>query len=173
MWTVAKYAESIVDPDIIYDPAYYKIPYPMGDVPADRGVCTDVIIRTYRKLGIDLQKLVHEDMKSNFDKYPKKWGLKSPDTNIDHRRVANLMTFFKRAGGAKYIADDPKYYKPGDMVVWDLGHGVLHIGMVSTKKSDVDKNRYMIVHNIGYGQVLDDILFNYEIIGHYWYITKE
>ena len=151
-----------------YDPAYFRLDYPNGDVPADKGVCTDVIIRAYRKLGIDLQKEVHVDMKSNFEKYPKNWGLKQPDKNIDHRRVPNLMTFFTRHGTEKKISQDPKDYQSGDIVCWNLGGGTTHIGIVSRKKSQ-DGQRYLIIHNIGVGQVLEDCLFNYKIIGHYRY----
>ena len=151
-----------------YDPAYFRIDYPNGDVPSDKGVCTDVVIRAYRKMGIDLQKEVHEDMKANFSKYPKNWGLKSTDRNIDHRRVPNLMTFFSRHGTVKKISQDPKDYLPGDIVCWNLSGGITHIGVVSKKKSFFG-NRYMIVHNIGAGQVLEDCLFDYKIIGHYRY----
>jgi uncharacterized protein YijF (DUF1287 family) len=151
---------------VYYDPSYVQIAYPNGDVPANTGVCTDVIIRAYRKLGIDLQKKVHEDMKANFDKYPKKWGLKQPDKNIDHRRVPNLMVFFSKHGTVKKISQNPSDYQPGDIVCWDLnGKGLTHIGIVSGKKSE-DGKRYLIIHNIGAGQVLEDCLFNYTIIGH-------
>lgn len=153
---------------VTYDPTYRAIDYPNGDVPADKGVCTDVVIRAYRKLGIDLQKEVHEDMKSNFDKYPKNWGLSQPDKNIDHRRVPNLMTFFTRHGTVNEISDNPNDYKPGDIVCWNLGGGITHIGIVTRKKS-TDGQRYLIVHNIGDGQVLEDLLFSYKIIGHYRY----
>ena len=154
---------------VIYDPSYVQLDYPNGDVPADRGVCTDVVIRAYRKLGIDLQKEVHEDMKANFNKYPKNWGLSRPDKNIDHRRVPNLMVFFSRFGTVKKISQNPIDYQPGNIVCWDLnGHGLTHIGIVSRKKS-VDGKRYMIIHNIGGGQVLEDCLFSFKIIGHYAY----
>ncbi len=153
---------------VLYDPAYVRIPYPNGDVPSDRGVCTDVVIRAYRKLGIDLQKEVHEDMKAHFDKYPKKWGLSHPDKNIDHRRVPNLMTFFTRHGTVKTISTKPSDYQPGDIVCWNLGGSVTHIGIVVKKKSD-DGQRYLMVHNIGGGQVVEDCLFEYTIIGHYQY----
>jgi uncharacterized protein len=152
--------------NVRYDPAYVRLSYPNGDVPADRGVCTDVIIRAYRKLGIDLQKEVHEDMKANFGLYPKMWGLSRPDRNIDHRRVPNLMTFFSRHGVVKPISTRANDYKPGNIVTWDLGRGLTHIGIVSNKKS-ADGQRYLIVHNIGAGQVLEDCLFSYKIIGHY------
>ncbi len=151
-----------------YDPTYYVIKYPNGDVPSDKGVCTDVIIRAYRKLGIDLQKEVHFDMKVNFSKYPKNWGKTKPDKNIDHRRVPNLMVFFSRFGKIKPINQNAKDYLPGDIVCWDLGGGVKHIGIVVNIQSD-DKTRYQIVHNIGNGQVVEDCLFKYKIIGHYTY----
>jgi uncharacterized protein len=154
-----------------YDPAYFSIGYPNGDVPANKGVCTDVVIRAYRKLGIDLQKEVHEDMRANFSLYPKKWGLKKPDKNIDHRRVPNLMTFFTRYGTVLKTVQNPELYQPGDVVCWDLGGGVTHIGLVVKRKS-ADGKRRMIVHNIGAGQVLEDCLFSYSIIGHYRYEKK-
>ena len=151
-----------------YYPGYIRIAYPNGDVPANKGVCTDVIIRAYRKLGIDLQKEVHEDMVKNFHLYPKNWGLKKPDTNIDHRRVPNLMVYFKRFGMVKPITQNPNDYKPGDIVCWNLGGGITHIGIVVNKRT-TDGNRYLIVHNIGAGQVLEDCLFSFRIIGHYTY----
>ena len=154
--------------EVVYDPAYYKLPYPNGDVPKNRGVCTDVVIRAYRTMGLDLQKLVHEDMKANFSLYPKKYGLKRPDKNIDHRRVPNLMTFFTRHGQVKSITSEAKDYLPGDVVCWSLGRGLTHIGIVVNKKS-ADQKRHLIVHNIGAGQVLEDCLFEYKIIGHYRY----
>jgi len=153
---------------VVYDPSYFTIDYPNGDIPQGKGVCTDVVIRAYRKLGIDLQKEVHLDMKSNFDKYPKNWGLKKPDTNIDHRRVPNLMVFFSRFGTKKPITQNADDYQPGDIVCWNLGGSITHIGIVVNKKSVVG-NRFMVVHNIGGGQVLEDCLFNYTIIGHYNY----
>jgi len=151
-----------------YEPGYVRIAYPNGDVPANTGVCTDVVIRAYRKLGIDLQKEVHEDMKVHFEKYPKNWGLTKPDTNIDHRRVPNLMTFFSRYGMVKKKSSDAKDYAPGDIVCWNLGGGITHVGIVSNKKS-ADGQQYLIVHNIGSGQVLEDCLFRFTIIGHYQY----
>jgi hypothetical protein len=154
--------------NVVYDPKYYSISYPAGDVPSDKGVCTDVIIRAYRKLGIDLQKEVHEDMVANFDKYPKNWGLKSTDTNIDHRRVPNLMTFFTRRGNTKSISSNPEDYLPGDIVTWDLDRGIPHIGIVINKKSG-DNKRFLIVHNIGNGQEISDCLFKYKITGHFTY----
>ncbi len=151
-----------------YDPAYFSIEYPGGDVPANKGVCTDVVIRAYRKVGIDLQKEVHEDMENNFNKYPNIWGLKKPDTNIDHRRVPNLMKYFSRKGKIKEITDKPSAYTVGDIVCWNLSGSTTHIGIVVDRKSH-DGKRLMIVHNIGGGQVIEDVLFNYKIIGHYSY----
>lgn len=153
---------------VSYDPAYFTIPYPNGDVPADKGVCTDVVIRAYRKLGIDLQKKVHEDMSANFKLYPKTWGLKQPDKNIDHRRVPNLMVFFSRFGTVKPLSQNADDYMPGDIVCWNLGGNITHIGLVVNKRS-ADGKRPLIVHNIGAGQVLEDCLFNFKIIGHYSY----
>lgn len=161
-------AESLTAQHVVYDPAYFTIPYPNGDVPAGKGVCTDVVIRAYRKLGIDLQKLVHEDMQQNFKLYPKKWGLKTTDKNIDHRRVPNLMVFFARHGLEIPITNIGMDYLPGDIVCWDLGNKVTHIGIVSNRLT-ADKKRYHMVHNIGAGQVLEDCLFRYQVIGHYQY----
>lgn len=153
---------------VIYDPNYYVLDYPNGDLPADRGVCTDVVVRAYRKLGIDLQKEVHEDMKANFHLYPNNWGLSKPDRNIDHRRVPNLMVYFSRYGLIKAITTNPEDYQPGDIVAWDLGGGTTHIGIVINQKSH-DGKRNLIVHNIGNGQEISDCLFEYSIIGHYQY----
>jgi uncharacterized protein YijF (DUF1287 family) len=153
---------------VTYDPTYFSISYPNGDVPANKGVCTDVVIRAYRKLKIDLQKEVHEDMKNNFSLYPKNWGMRSTDKNIDHRRVPNLMTYFSRHGKELPKSVKPSDYKPGDIITWDLGKGILHIGIVIDKKSN-DGLRYMVVHNIGNGQEISDSLFSYKIIGHYTY----
>ena len=166
--TLSQCAMELTQQSVRYDPSYFSIPYPNGDVPNDVGVCTDVVIRAYRKLGIDLQKEVHKDMKTNFSVYPKIWGLKSTDKNIDHRRVPNLMTYFKRQGAEKSITQNPEDYVPGDIVCWNLGGAITHIGIVVNRKSK-DGERYMIVHNIGAGQVLEDCLFNYTIIGHYRY----
>ena len=153
---------------VTYDPSYFSIAYPNGDVPADKGVCTDVIIRAYRLKGIDLQKAVHEDMKANFKLYPKIWGLKTTDKNIDHRRVANLMTFFERKGASKPITKNAKDYLPNDIVCWKLSGGLTHIGIVINKRS-TDGKRHLIVHNIGAGHVKEDCLFDFKIIGHYRY----
>ena len=147
---------------LYYDPAYTTLKYPMGDVPMIKGVCTDVIIRALRLQGVDLQKLIHEDMKKNFAVYPKKWGLKSTDRNIDHRRVPNIMTYFQRQG---YEIKD-KNYKAGDIVTWDLGEGLVHIGIISNQKSLVNSTP-LVIHNIGSGTQENNILFDYKITGHY------
>lgn len=136
--------------------------------PEGKGVCTDVVIRAYRILGIDLQQEVHEDMKANFSLYPKTWGLKQPDKNIDHRRVPNLMMYFSRKGEELSKTLNPSDYLAGDIVCWDLGGGITHIGIVVNKRSS-DGKRNSIVHNIGAGQVLADCLFDFVIIGHYRY----
>ncbi len=154
---------------VMYDPTYTRIAYPGGDVPSDRGVCTDVVIRAYRVAGIDLQKEVHEDMRRSFSSYPKLWGLKRTDTNIDHRRVPNLQTYFKRKGTALPVTRDPGSYRPGDLVTWNLtGSGVPHIGVVVDTKS-TDGKRPMVVHNIGAGPQLEDVLFAWTVTGHYRY----
>ena len=150
-----------------YDPAYVVLDYPNGDVPAETGVCTDEVIRSYRKLGIDLQREVHEDMKRNFHLYPRKWGLSKPDSNIDHRRVPNLMRFFERKGETLPLSDKAEDYVPGDIVAWDLGDDLTHIGIVVNVAAEQD--RYMIVHNIGAGPKMEDVLFSWKIIGHYRY----
>jgi uncharacterized protein len=153
-----------------YVSSYVRIPYPGGDVPADTGVCTDEIIRSYRALGIDLQKEVHEDMAQNFDAYPNKrrWMLAHTDSNIDHRRVPNLMVFFSRKGEVLPITNRGDDYAPGEIVTWDLGGGVPHIGIVVDHKS-AQTGRYMVVHNIGQGPKMEDVLFSWKITGHYRY----
>jgi uncharacterized protein YijF (DUF1287 family) len=161
-------AISLTKNAVVYDPTYFKISYPMGDVPTGKGVCTDVVIRAYRKLNIDLQRLVHEDMVLHFNIYPKRWGLKKTDTNIDHRRVPNLMVFFNRFGRSLPRTLVPTDYHTGDIVCWDLGGGTTHIGIVIENRSK-DGKRHLIVHNIGGGQVMEDCLFNWKIIGHYRY----
>ncbi|MFL6256458.1 MAG: DUF1287 domain-containing protein [Pyrinomonadaceae bacterium] len=153
--------------EVRYDPTYFRIDYPGGDVPAEVGVCTDEVIRSYRAVGVDLQQLVHDDMKGNFALYPHTWGLKKPDTNIDHRRVPNLMVFFERQGAAQAITKEARDYKPGDVVTWDLGGGLTHIGIVVAIPSESDENRLQIVHNIGAGPKMEDVLFSWKITGHY------
>ena len=151
----------------IYDGSYRRISYPGGDVPMERGVCTDVIVRAYRGIGVDLQALVHEDMKRAWQAYPKLWGLSAPDANIDHRRVPNLATFFRRHGEVVRGARNAENFRAGDIVTWKLPSGVPHIGIVSTERSR--SGTLLVVHNIGAGVVLEDMLFQYEITGHYRY----
>jgi len=156
---------------VTYDPGYVVIAYPGGDVPANSGVCSDEVIRAYRALGVDLQKEVHEDIVRDPTAYPlmSRWKQKLPDPNIDHRRVANLMVFFKRKGEQLPVTDRAADYPPGDLVAWDLGAGgAIHIGMVVDQKAD--SGRYMIVHNIGAGPKMEDVLFAWKIIGHYRYL---
>ena len=165
---LSQHAIELTKQKVVYDGSYFSIAYPNGDVPKGIGVCTDVIVRAYRKLSIDLQKEVHEDMKSNFEEYPKLWGLQTTDKNIDHRRVPNLMTFFKRKGAEKAISSNAANYLPGDIVCWNLRGGLTHIGIVVDRKS-ADGKRNLIVHNIGAGQIIADCLFDFKIIGHYRY----
>jgi len=152
----------------LYDPAYVQLAYPGGDPPPDRGVCSDVVVRAFRRAGIDLQKEVHEDMARHFSAYPTQWHLRAPDPNIDHRRVPNLMTYFARMGKSLPLSRKPEDYAPGDVVAWDLGGGLLHIGVVSDTRAP-DSRDYQIVHNIGAGARLEDVLFSWTIIGHYRY----
>ncbi len=161
-------AISLTNDRVDYDPSYFTIQYPNGDVPKGKGVCTDVVIRAFRKMKIDLQQKVHEDMKAHFSLYPKIWGLKTTDSNIDHRRVPNLMVFFSRFGKMKPLSNVATDYQAGDIVCWNLGGSITHIGMVVHEKSD-DGSRLKVIHNIGGGQVLEDCLFSYKIIGHYSY----
>ena len=142
-------AISIIDPEVVYTPTYVGIKYPNGDVPAKTGVCTDVVIRAYRKLRIDLQKEVHEDMKANFSLYP------------------NLEVFFSRKGATLPITQNPKDYKAGDLVTWMIGDKLPHIGIVTHIKSS--NGNPMIVHNVGSGQVLEDCLLSWKIVGHFRY----
>jgi uncharacterized protein YijF (DUF1287 family) len=161
-------AQERTNHQVIYDGTYQRIAYPLGDIPLSKGVCTDLIVRAYRKLGVDLQQLVHEDMQANFSMYPKIWGLTSTDSNIDHRRVPNLQTFFKRHGKVLKISQNENEYQSGDLVTWMLPGNLPHIGIVSNqliKNTMRPKN----IHNIGRGPVEDDILFKYEITGHYRY----
>jgi hypothetical protein len=149
-----------------YDPAYQQLAFPGGDVPIDRGVCTDVIVRAYRGIGIDLQVLVNEDMRKAFRAYPRKWKLTRPDPNIDHRRVENLRVFFTRHGQSLPVTNEAADYKPGDIVTWELPGGLAHIGLISDKQSN---GRPLAIHNIGDGAQLEDVLFTYKITGHYRY----
>lgn len=156
-----------------YDGAYVAIAYPNGDVPNDTGVCTDLIIRAYRAIGIDLQQQVHEDMRQNFSAYPSQriWGLNRPDQNIDHRRVPNLQTFFTRFGTSLPISKHGADYLPGDIVIWRLANGLAHIGMIADTQ-DEPSQRPLVLHNIGAGPKLEDRLFQYTITGHYRYLGK-
>jgi uncharacterized protein YijF (DUF1287 family) len=151
---------------LIYDPSYQQIAYPMGDVPMVRGVCSDVVIRAFRTLGIDLQQELHRDMKRHFAAYPKNWGLAKPDKNIDHRRVPNLATWFKRQGYDVPVSQDAAAYQPGDIVTWILDGGQPHIGIVSDRRSE-DGARPLVIHNIGWGARDGDALFQYRITGHF------
>lgn len=155
---------------VSYNGAYYRLDYPNGDVPANIGVCTDVVIRAYRTLGVDLQVLVHEDMAANFGAYPSKriWGLSTTDRNIDHRRVPNLQAFFRRHGESLPISQAPADYAPGDVVTWMLPGNLPHIGIV-TDKLAANTGTPKVVHNIGAGPRLEDMLFDYRITGHYRY----
>lgn len=153
----------------VYDGTYRKINYPMGDVADDRGVCTDLVIRAYRSVGVDFQVLVHEDMSRHFAEYPPIWGLRRPDRNIDHRRVPNLQTFLKRRGAVVPISKTPQDYRAGDLVTWMLPGNLPHIGIVSDRFVEVTR-RPKILHNIGAGPVEDDMLFRYRITGHYRYV---
>jgi uncharacterized protein YijF (DUF1287 family) len=159
--TIASAASSQVGVTTIYDPSYVALRYPGGDLPAQRGVCADVVIRAFRKAGIDLQREVHEDMRRNFAVYPRKWGLRGTDTNIDHRRVPNLMTFFTRRGKNANAA-----FEPGDVVAWRLSGGLYHIGIVAPDVVPGTARHYMI-HNIGNGAQKEDVLNAFAIIGHY------
>jgi uncharacterized protein YijF (DUF1287 family) len=155
--------------DVTYDGSYVRIGYPNGDVPENKGVCTDVVIRSYRKVGIDLQVEVHRDIKTHFNLYPKIWGLSKPDPNIDHRRVPNLQVFFKRKGCELPVSHRAEDYRSGDLVTWMLPGNQPHIGIVVDQKT-WHRKRYLIVHNIGRGPKLEDALFDFPITGHYRYL---
>jgi len=157
---------------VTYDGSYQRIGYPLGDVPATRGVCTDVVIRAYRAIGIDLQVLVHEDMRANFKSYPRLWGLSEPDPNIDHRRVPNLQKFLERASATVASTDSAAAaFLPGDLVTWLLPGNVPHIGIVSDRRAS-DTGRLLVIHNIGPGPMEEDVLFAYPITGHYRYRVR-
>ena len=159
--TLVLAARSQIGKTVQYDSAYTTLAYPMGDVPLEKGVCTDVVIRALREQGLDLQKLVHEDMKRDFSAYPKRWGLKRPDANIDHRRVPNLIVYFTRQG---WVVQD-KTFQAGDLVMWELNGGRLpHIGIVSERKLG---NTPLIIHNIGAGTQEEDLLFKHKITGYF------
>ncbi|HPE62167.1 MAG: DUF1287 domain-containing protein [Thiothrix sp.] len=173
---VARLMDSVyaqAETTLSYNPAYLKIAYPGGDVDPSFGVCTDVIIRAFRAKGVDLQQAVHEDMRRHFRKYPQKWGLRSPDTNIDHRRVLNLMTFFERKGKSLTpVSDNSNDYLAGDVVIWQLNEKQYHIGVVMEMRS-YDEERPLIGHNINAGTRIEDVLFDWPIVGHYRYFEPE
>jgi uncharacterized protein len=156
---IAQAAQAQVGVTTIYDSSYKQLRYPGGDLPLSRGVCADVVVRAFRQIGVDLQVAVHEDMQRNFRAYPQMWGLRTPDKNIDHRRVPNLMRYFERKGKSTSDA-----FKPGDVVAWRLSNGLYHIGIVSTRRGPTD---FSVVHNIGYGALDEDVLRAFQIIGHY------
>lgn len=160
-------AKSQVGVTRVYDSSYRQLRYPGGDVPPERGVCADVIVRAFRHAGLDLQVLVHEDMKASFGSYPRNWGLRRPDANIDHRRVPNLATFFRRRGASLRVSQQGADYQPGDVVTWRLpGVGLPHIGIVSDVP-EPGTDRYRMVHNIGAGAQMEDVLFAFEVTGHF------
>lgn len=153
---------------LIYDGSYQSLDYPGGDVPRERGVCTDVVVRALRDArSLDLQQRVHEDMSAHFTAYPgaRRWAQRKPDPNIDHRRVPNLMTWLRRAGLAQAVSTRAADYLPGDIVAWDLGGGILHMGIVADSRAASGVPR--VIHNIGAGAREEDILFRYTVIGHY------
>ncbi len=162
-------ARAQIGKTVLYDGSYRRLAYPGGDVPLERGVCTDVLVRAFRAAGADLQVLVHEDMKTAFDRYPKAWGLTAPDANIDHRRVPNLVVFFRRHAVVLPADDDPSHYAPGDIVAWRLASGVPHIGLVSDATVPGTR-RPLVIHNIGQGVQEEDVLFAYVITHHFRYV---
>jgi uncharacterized protein YijF (DUF1287 family) len=157
--------------EVAYDGSYRQLVYPGGDVPDNTGVCTDVVIRAYRAVGVDLQQAVHEDMSAEFSAYPTIWGLNRPDSNIDHRRVPNLQVFFTRHGTKLPVSTNPDDYHAGDMVTWMLPGNLPHIGIVVNREA-ADGERPLIVHNIGAGPSLEDVLFDFPITGHYQYANS-
>jgi uncharacterized protein YijF (DUF1287 family) len=157
---------------VLYDPAYVRLDFPGGDVPADRGVCTDVIVRAYRRLGFDLQQLVNADMRANFPSYPQLWGLKGPDTNIDHRRVPNLRRFLERQKASLPVTKEAKNYLPGDLVTCTVPPNLPHIMIVSDRFAS-ESNRRLVIHNIGRGAIEEDRLFEFPLTGHYRWHPQE
>lgn len=168
---LARAARAQIGVTVSYDAAYIRIPYPNGDVPRDRGVCTDVIVRAYRSFGVDLQVLVHRDMASAWGAYPNPWRMKTTDRNIDHRRVPNLAVFFQRHGQAVAGLADSAKFLPGDLVTWRLPSGVPHIGVVSDQRTP--SGTPLILHNIGMGAQEEDVLFAYTVTGHYRYLPGQ
>lgn len=167
---LAQAAQRQVGITLHYDGAYRTLSYPGGDVPIDRGVCTDVVVRAYRYFGVDLQKLVHDDMRQAWSAYPRTWGNQRPDPNIDHRRVPNLATFFERKGALLPVTQEAADYRPGDLVTWRLPSGVPHIGIVATERTR--DGVPLIIHNIGRGARIEDALFAYTITGHFRYLPR-
>jgi uncharacterized protein YijF (DUF1287 family) len=155
---------------VLYDPGYERLAYPGGDVPVERGVCSDVVISALRSVGVDLQADVHRDMRVNFAAYPAHWGLKRPDSSIDHRRVPNLETYFRRRGMSLVVTSDASAFLPGDIVSWRLDSGQPHIGIVSNRRS-ADRRRPLIIHNIGAGTQVEDALFEWKPVGHFRYFS--
>jgi hypothetical protein len=155
---------------VTYDGSYRRIGYPGGDVPQGIGVCSDVVVRAYRLVGVDLQVAIHEDMRRSFEAYPKLWGLTRPDSNIDHRRVPNLQTFFRRAGAELPPSTVPASFRPGDLVTWTVPPHLPHIGIVTDRRSP--SGTPLIVHNIGRGPELEDMLFAFPVTGHFRYVAK-
>ena len=171
---VAHAAQGQVGVTRFYDSKYVRLAYPGGDVSSDRGVCSDVVVRAYRAVNIDFQKLLHEDMRAQFSRYPQMWGLHRPDSNIDHRRVPNLQRFLERKGKALPISDKPENYLPGDIVSWRLPNGLAHIGVVSDRHVGGLVSRQLVVHNIGRGAQEEDVLFAWPQTGHYrWFAETE
>lgn len=164
---LARAARAQVGVTLIYDGSYQRLDYPGGDVPIERGVCTDVVVRAYRQLGIDLQRQVHEDMRAHFSRYPRNWGLSRPDRNIDHRRVPNLATYFTRHGQSLGTGSADADFLPGDLLTWRLDNGLPHIGIVSERRAG--NGRPLILHNIGAGTREEDVLREYTLTGHYRY----
>jgi uncharacterized protein YijF (DUF1287 family) len=168
--TLARAAAQQVGVTVRYDPSYTQIPYPNGDVPRSRGVCTDVVVRAFRAAGIDLQAKLHEDMSRNFASYPQRWGLSKPDANIDHRRVPNLQRWFERQHRSLRVTKDTADYRAGDVVSWKLPNGLDHVGVVSAQRSH---GRPLLVHNIGAGAREEDVLFAWPVTGHYrWFAAN-
>jgi len=164
-------AQDRLEHNVRYDGRYIKLGYPGGDVPANIGVCTDVVIRSYRAAyGFDFQKAVHEDMSANFSAYPKNWGLSRTDRNIDHRRVPNLEAYLKRQGASLGVSQKAEDYQPGDIVSWRLGGGLPHIGIVSDRKAQ--DGTPLIIHNVGAGPQEENVLFAYKMTGHFRFIPK-
>ena len=164
---IVEAAHAQVGITLVYDPSYVRLDYPGGDVPPERGVCADVVIRALRAAGVDLQQVLHEDMRRHFGAYPQNWGLARPDRNIDHRRVPNLETWFRRAGHALPVTTDPADYRPGDLVSWRLPGNLPHIGVVSARRVPGGGGRHLVVHNIGAGARVEDVLFAWPPVGHF------